>query len=239
MSKAYTSNAFQALKQFSSCDIGDALVKLRYPYGGFFDGLRMRSPAPSSPSSSGASSGVRIHGPAVTVKMIETNSPGPTPPLHFADANRKDAIMYIQQPKVLYSACWGGLMSTRAKATGALGVIVDGRIRDVTEHREMGFPVFSRDTSVLGSAGFTRASEIDVPLQFQGDLWINPGDVLVGDEDGVVVVPPSLVEQVVELCKERAEIDERMFEALKRGGADGAYDEEVAEVRYGLTLRVP
>ncbi|KAL3456166.1 RraA-like protein [Aspergillus heterothallicus] len=207
---------FRALKQFTSCDIGDALVKLRYPYGGFLDGLRMRSPSPST------STGLRIHGPAITVKMIETNSPGPTPPIHFADANRKDAIMYIQQPKGLYSACWGGLMSTRAKALGAAGVVVDGRVRDVGEHREIGFPVFSRDTSILGSAGFTRASEIDVPLQFRGDLWIHPGDILVGDEDGVVVVPPSLVEQVVELCRERWDIDQKTFEALHAGEEMGA-----------------
>lgn len=77
--------------------------------------------------------------------------------------------------------------------------------------------MFSRDTSILGSGGFTRASEIDVPLQFKEDLWINPGDVIVGDEDGVVVVPPSLCEQAVELCRERWEIDEKTVQALKTG----------------------
>ncbi|KAL3446800.1 ribonuclease E inhibitor RraA/Dimethylmenaquinone methyltransferase [Aspergillus insuetus] len=213
----HTSKAFQALKQFSTCDIGDALVKLCYPYGGFLNGLRMRSPVatPTSPST------LRIHGPAVTVKMIEIEryspSQPPAPPLHFADANRPESIMYIQQPKGLYSACWGGLMSTRAKAAGALGVVVDGRVRDLSEHRGLGFPVFSRDTSILGSAGFTRASEIDVPLQFKDDLWIHPGDILVGDEDGVVVIPPSLMEDVVELCRERCEIDLKTVEALKKG----------------------
>ncbi|OJJ05099.1 hypothetical protein ASPVEDRAFT_55111 [Aspergillus versicolor CBS 583.65] len=210
---ATKSKAFQALRQFSSCDIGDALVKLRYPYGGFLDGLRMRSPAlrPESPSP------LRIYGPAVTVKMIETSKSGPTPDLHFADANKPGHVMYIQQPKGLYSACWGGLMSTRAKAAGALGVVIDGRMRDIREHWDLGFPVFSRDTSILGSGGFTRASEIDVPLQFKEDMWINPGDVIVGDEDGVVVVPPSLCEQVVELCRERWEIDEKTVQALKAG----------------------
>lgn len=47
-----------------------------------------------------------------------------------------------------------------------------------------------------------------MPLQFKGDLWIHPGDILVGDEDGVVVVPLSLVEQVAQLCHERKKIDE-------------------------------
>lgn len=81
--------------------------------------------------------------------------------------------------------------------------------------------VFARGTSVLGSNTFTRASEINVPLQFRGDFWVNPGDVLVGDENGVVVVPPSLMEQVVELCQERFEIDIKTFAALRTGEAMG------------------
>lgn len=73
----------------------------------------------------------------------------------------------------------------------------------------------------MGSNGFTRASEIDVPLQFKGDLWVYPKDILVGDENGVVVVPPSLLEQAVELCKERFEIDEKTMTALRAGDAMG------------------
>lgn len=69
----------------------------------------------------------------------------------------------------------------------------------------------------MGSNTFTRASEIDIPLQFKDDLWINPGDLLVGDNDGVVVVPPSLVEQVLELCRKRKEIDEKTLNALDAG----------------------
>ncbi|KAJ5584523.1 uncharacterized protein N7459_004323 [Penicillium hispanicum] len=204
------SKPLQALKRFTTCDnlqIGDALVKLKHPYGGFLDGLQMYSPG----------GGTSIYGPAITVKMVEAKSPGPTPPMHFADANKQGHIMYIQQPKGLYSACWGGLMSTRAQTLGSLGVMIDGRMRDVQEHRDMEFPVFAKGTSVLGSNTFTRASEINVPLQFKGDLWIYPEDVLVGDENGVVVVPPPLIQQVVELCQERFEIDEKTMTALRAG----------------------
>jgi regulator of RNase E activity RraA len=58
---------------------------------------------------------------------------------------------------------------------------------------------------------------LNIPLQFKDDLWIHPGDILIGDQDGVVVVPPSLVEQVVGLCTERKEIDARTMEALESG----------------------
>ncbi|KAJ5792906.1 ribonuclease E inhibitor RraA/Dimethylmenaquinone methyltransferase [Penicillium pulvis] len=180
------SKALQGLKRFTTCDIGDALVKLKHPNGGFLDGLKMYSPGGGT------------------------------------NANKEGHIMYIQQPKGLPSACWGGLMSTRAQKLGSLGVIVDGRMRDAQEHRDMGFPVFARGTAVLGSNTFSRASEIDVPLQFKGDLWVYPKDILVGDENGVVVVPPSLLEQAVELCQERFEIDEKTMEALRAGESMGS-----------------
>jgi len=83
------------------------------------------------------------------------------------------------------------------------------------------FQLFARDISILGSNTFTRASELDIPLQFKGDLWIHPGDLLVGDKDGVVVVPPKLVDEVVEICLERKDIDDRMMEALKGGTSMG------------------
>lgn len=54
-------------------------------------------------------------------------------------------------------------------------------------------------------------------MQFKDDLWIDPGDLLVGDNDGVVVVPPSLVDQVVQLCSERKEIDAKTVAALDAG----------------------
>jgi regulator of RNase E activity RraA len=85
--------------------------------------------------------GTSICGPAITVKMIRTGNPGPTPPIHFADANKPGHIMFIQQPKKLPSACWGGLMSTRAQKLGSLGTIVDGRMRDTQEHIDMKYPV--------------------------------------------------------------------------------------------------
>jgi regulator of RNase E activity RraA len=77
--------------------------------------------------------------------------------------------------------------------------------------------LFARGNSILGSNTFTRASELNVPLHFKDDLWINPGDLLIGDQDGVVAVPPSLVEQVAAICAERKKIDAKTMEALEAG----------------------
>lgn len=83
-----------------------------------------------------------MFGPAITVKMVEiSDRTSPSLSRHFADFNEQGKVMYVQQPKGLYSACWGGLMSTRANYLGASGVVIDGRTRDVNEHRDLGFPV--------------------------------------------------------------------------------------------------
>lgn len=83
------------------------------------------------------------------------------------------------------------------------------------------FKVFAQGQSILGSNTFTRASQVNVALQFKDDLWVNPGDILVGDADGVVVVPPSLIDRVNALCEERAELDEKLFAGLRKGEAMG------------------
>lgn len=84
----------------------------------------------------------KIFGPAYTVQMVEaSNTTAPKTDKHFADGIEKDSVVFISQPKGMYSACWGGLMSTRAKYLGAQGVVIDGNFRDINEHRGMGFPV--------------------------------------------------------------------------------------------------
>ena len=115
--------------------IGDALVKLKVPYGGYLHGLKMFSPEQQAGET-------KIFGPAYTVQLVDANNTAaPKPPKHFADGVEKDCVVFISQPKGFYSACWGGLMSTRAKYLGAQGVVVDGCFRDINEHRGMGFPV--------------------------------------------------------------------------------------------------
>ncbi|KAG8629778.1 hypothetical protein KVT40_001397 [Elsinoe batatas] len=210
------SKSLSALKRFTSCDIGDALVKLRVPYGGYLHGLKMYSPTHQS----GAT---RVFGPAYTVQMVDANdTTPPKPERHFADGIKEGSVVFISQPKGKYSACWGGLMSTRAKKLGAEGVVIDGCFRDVEEHRGMGFPLFAKASSSLGSNTFTRSAALDVPVQFTSPeqpepLTINPGDIIVGDADGVVVIPPEKIDACREICEERARIDELTMEALLNG----------------------
>lgn len=84
----------------------------------------------------------KIFGPAYTVQMVDARDTNALKPeKHFADGISRDSVVFISQPKNYYSACWGGLMSTRAKYLGAQGVVIDGNFRDLNEHRDLDFPV--------------------------------------------------------------------------------------------------
>lgn len=203
--------------------IADALVKLKVPYGGYLHGLKQYSPGPHEQSSV-----TKIFGPAYTVQMVDAKDVhSPTPPQHFADGIQKDSVVVVSQPKGYYSACWGGLMSTRAQKLGAKGVVIDGNFRDVHEHRALGFGLFAKGQSALGSNTFTRSAALNVPVKFTSPeqshpgITIRPGDWILGDSDGVVVIPPEKAEECLRLVEERFEIDEKTRECLENGDEMG------------------
>jgi len=115
-------------------------------------------------------------------------------------------------------------MTTGARTRGCLGTIIYGRVRDVSEHQSLGYPLFARGTSTVGQSPFTRASEVQVPvlvnLAADGGLpptEVRPGDILVADENGVVCVPKTLEEQVAERAKQGRDIDARCAENIAAG----------------------
>ncbi|CAG8098941.1 unnamed protein product [Penicillium salamii] len=211
-----SAKAIRALGKFASCDVGDALVNLGLRHGGYLSGLKMYSPGSNGTVA-------KIFGPAYTVRMVPSaDKTSPTPPRHFADAIPKGSVVFVSQPKGLISACWGGLMSTRAKKLGAAGVVIDGRFRDISEHQELNMGLFARGISILGSNTFTRSSELNVPVQYENvevdeKVTVTPGDYILGDQDGVVSIPVAHIEECVRLCQERYEIDQKTLECLEAG----------------------
>lgn len=197
--------------------MGDALVRLKVHHGGYLSGLKMFSPLEQAGVS-------KIFGPAYTVRMVPaTDTTSPIPSQHFADAIPPGSVVFVSQPEGFISACWGGLMSTRAKHAGAAGVVIDGRFRDINEHRELGIGLFARGISILGSNTFTRSSELNVPVSYkikeldQAEVQVRPGDIIMGDADGVVAIPPELAEECAKLCESRWNIDEATRQCIEDG----------------------
>ncbi len=113
-------------------------------------------------------------------------------------------------------APWGELLSTAARARGAAGCLTDGFVRDIRPIRRMKFPVFHGGIAPLDSKGRGKVAEIDVPIHVAG-VAVAPGDLVVGDADGVVVVPRAVEATALEkaFAKVRGENDTR--QELERG----------------------
>lgn len=94
-------------------------------------------------------------------------------------------------------APWGELLTTAARVRGASGVLMDGLVRDVKAIRRMGFPVFHDGIGPLDSKGRGKVAQIDVPIECAG-VSVTSGDLVVGDADGVIVVPQAVEDQTLE-----------------------------------------
>ncbi|RKU40404.1 hypothetical protein DL546_000260 [Coniochaeta pulveracea] len=203
----------EALKQYTTCDVSDALVKLDFPNGGFLSGLTMWSPQRQDGTA-------KIVGPAYTVKYSLKDDPAPKHTSHYIDSVPAGAVVFVSCPPRIPNACYGGLMSTRAKASRAAGSVIDGRVRDLQEHRDLEYPVFARDTGTASPQQLLKVTGVNVSVKLQTDeqdMTINPGDYLIGDLNGVVVLPKELAGKAIPLMAKQVAADEKMAVAIKEG----------------------
>ncbi len=113
-------------------------------------------------------------------------------------------------------APWGELLSTAAVARGASGCVTDGYVRDIRAIRSLGFPVFHGGIAPLDSKGRGKVAEIDVPVRCAG-VRVDPGDLVVGDADGVIVVPRAAEPVALERAFAKVAGEDRTREELRRG----------------------
>ncbi|MDE2380263.1 4-carboxy-4-hydroxy-2-oxoadipate aldolase/oxaloacetate decarboxylase [Bradyrhizobium sp.] len=156
--------------------------------------------------------GAQMYGTAVTVLL----QPGDNWMMHVAAEQ-------IQPGDVVVAACtventdgfFGDLLATSYRARGAKGLVIDGGVRDVMDLTEMKFPVFSRAISARGTVKATLGS-VNIPVVCAG-VTVNPGDVIVADMDGIVVVPAHIAQQAADAAEAREANEADKREKLASG----------------------
>ncbi|MGA2784893.1 MAG: RraA family protein [Candidatus Bathyarchaeia archaeon] len=152
----------------------------------------------------------KIVGPAVTLRQVPSHK-AVSSPLHEevveTIAKRGDVVVIeVAGGIVNGGATWGASNSMYAKIKGIEGVVLDGATRDVERIRELRFPVFARTRAPGTSRGRYETVSINQPVLLSG-ARVRAGDIVVGDDDGVVVIPIEEVERALELAKVKERFD--------------------------------
>jgi regulator of RNase E activity RraA len=162
-------------------------------------------------------SGARAAGMARTVRTIPAPEFSPVEPykgeMAAVDDLRPGDVMVVSE---CHWSFWGELLSTAARHRGCRGVVIDGYTRDTRAIIAMGFPVFCRGIHPADSLGRLDVVEHDVLIDCGGVL-VQPGDLILADDDGVVVVPQGIAEQVLTAAEAKVRGENLVRKALAEG----------------------
>ncbi|KAJ0424503.1 hypothetical protein BJY00DRAFT_299244 [Aspergillus carlsbadensis] len=221
-----------ALQNHSACDVSDALLKLQKagsgaPRAGYLSDL-----TPFSPTLGRNTTTPKIIAPASTIKFIPKDSPTPTPDqdqtpssttfppgTHWVDNTVPNTVVVIEQPAGQHCAVVGGIMALRMKYLGIRGVVVNGRIRDLSEIQGCSLPVWARGTSTVGTGAEAKAGLKEVRVEV-GGVGVEPGDIIFCDPlEGVVAIPRELLDQVLEIMPKLVDMDDKVKAAVEKGSS--------------------
>lgn len=156
--------------------------------------------------------GMKLCGQALTV------TGGPSDNLMIIKAismAEKGHVLVINNGEIENSGPFGEVLAVNCIARGARGVVINNPIRDTEALRELGLPVFSTGSSIVGTTK-TVLGTINHTISC-GNTVVNPGDIILGDDDGVVVVPLEKAEQVLEKAIERESNERKVIDRIKNG----------------------
>lgn len=156
----------------------------------------------------------RLVGPALTVDT----RPADNLMLHYALLKAKPGdVLVVDAKGFLEAGPWGDVLTAAALKAGVAGLMIHGAVRDAQAIVGMGFPVFCRGLSIKGT-GKVHPGRINEPVCI-GDVLIRPGDIVVGDRDGLVVVSPDEVVSVLESARAREAKEAGFRSAIEKGAS--------------------
>jgi 4-hydroxy-4-methyl-2-oxoglutarate aldolase len=188
------------------CELGAATVyEAQGAFGALDAGMKPLDPT------------TRMAGPAFTVDI----RPADNLMLHYAMLKASPGdVLVVDAKGFLEAGPWGDVLTEQALKLGLAGLVIHGAVRDGNTLVDLGFPVFCRGLSIKGT-GKHQPGRVSVPVCI-GDVLIHPGDFIVGDRDGVVVVPHDSVDGVIASALAREAKEAAMRESIQRGGTTAA-----------------
>ena len=160
---------------------------------------------------------LRFAGPALTIRLEPGNQVDCLVALPVAKAGD---VIVVDAAGETETSIWGGLMSGLCKTQGVAGAVIDGGMRDTDETRDLRFPIYSKSIVPRSThtpySGRMEPIEVNVSIQCAG-VVVNPGDIVIGDEIGVVVVALDGAAQVLEKARALAEQEEKARQKIRAG----------------------
>lgn len=159
--------------------------------------------------------GFRMAGRAFTVRTIPVAVAGGTVGDYIDDVP-PGSVVVLDNGGRLDATVWGDILTIMAHRMGLAGTVIHGVCRDAARSLELGYPIYSRGVTMRTGRGRVQAEGFQVPVSL-GEARVAPGDVVVGDGDGVVVIPRNRQEEVLAVSREIAESEDRIREEIERG----------------------
>ena len=194
----------ERLLKLDTCAVSDGMDRLGLT--GATYGVRPMWPCP------------KIVGRAVTMKIKPVGLDKPKQHLGTLpiDAAQPGDVIVIDNGGRPDTSCWGGLLALAAKTKGISGVVIDGACRDIDESRDVGFPVYARGAVPMTARGRVMQESYNQEIEFAG-VQVHPGDLVIADGSGVVIIPRSKEEDVVREAEAVAATEARMAEGIRQG----------------------
>lgn len=177
----------------------------------------------------------KVVGPAVTMRMV---SAGQTPQkthlgMNAIAAAQPGDVIVIDNAGRMDTSCWGGILANAAKAKGVTATVIDGCLRDLDDCIDADYPVYARGTVVCTARGRVVEAGTNELVNF-GGVQVRPGDIILGDSSGGVVVPQERIDEVLEKAEQLWQREEEMIAEIRAGSDILAVD---AKYGYNRMLR--
>lgn len=191
----------EELMKMDTASISDAMDKLGIPCG--LLGIQAVIP------------GQRIYGEAFTVHYVPCGMDKGTVG-DFIDDVKPGQVVVIDNGGRTYCTVWGDIMTFTAKTRGIAGTVIDGVCRDVDGIRKLGYPIYTKGKYMVTGKERVQVDAVNIPVAISG-VQVRPGDLIIGDESGVVCVPAEKAEEVLKIAKHIEETEQKIIAEVKNG----------------------